>query len=64
MGGEEGKNASEFANNQDKEEHKEMEEVLEPELEALLQTDTSTGLTDAEVAIRLEKWGKNRKLID
>lgn len=37
---------------------KELEEI-EPELEKLLQTDPLKGLTDAEAAERLEKFGRN-----
>jgi Cation transporter/ATPase, N-terminus len=39
--------------------HKEHLDVLDPELEKLLQTDPSKGLTDAEVTERLEKFGRN-----
>ena len=41
------------------EEHKEVVEELDAVLEAQLQTDPATGLTDEEVAQRLAQWGKN-----
>ncbi|KAI8372448.1 plasma-membrane proton-efflux P-type ATPase [Blakeslea trispora] len=40
-------------------EHVEHEDEISPELELLLHTDPSTGLTSAEVAERLEKFGPN-----
>ncbi|KAJ1560137.1 hypothetical protein HK405_008101, partial [Cladochytrium tenue] len=39
--------------------HVEVTEELDPELEALLQTEPLQGLTDAEVETRLAKFGKN-----
>ncbi|KAI8902417.1 hypothetical protein BC833DRAFT_616706 [Globomyces pollinis-pini] len=40
-------------------EHKETVEVLDPELEKLIQTDPSKGLTDAEASERLVQFGRN-----
>jgi len=40
-------------------EHVEMEEVLPPELEALVQTDPRKGLSTSEATKRLEQFGKN-----
>lgn len=40
-------------------EHTEKEEVLDLELEALIQTAPSVGLTDSEASLRLEKFGPN-----
>ena len=42
-------------------EHKEVVDELDAELEALLKTDPSKGLSDAEVSERLAKFGKNGK---
>ncbi|KAI9294259.1 H(+)-ATPase [Neoconidiobolus thromboides FSU 785] len=39
--------------------HEEAEDVISPELEALLHTDTTKGLTTAEFQERLEKFGRN-----
>ncbi|ORX92534.1 plasma-membrane proton-e [Basidiobolus meristosporus CBS 931.73] len=39
--------------------HQEMAEEIPPELEALLHTDPAKGLTSAEVAQRLEQFGRN-----
>ena len=41
------------------EEAQEVTDVLDPEYEKLLQTDPSKGLTDKQVAERLEKFGPN-----
>ncbi|KAK9692883.1 hypothetical protein K7432_014154 [Basidiobolus ranarum] len=39
--------------------HQEMAEEISPELEALLHTDPSKGLTSAEVTQRVEQFGRN-----
>ncbi|KXN65332.1 hypothetical protein CONCODRAFT_13119, partial [Conidiobolus coronatus NRRL 28638] len=39
--------------------HKETQDELPPELEELLQTNTATGLSDAEYKDRLLKFGPN-----
>ena len=41
------------------EESQEVTDLLDPEYEKLLQTDPSKGLTDKQVAERLEKFGPN-----
>jgi hypothetical protein len=41
------------------EEHLAIEEKLEPELEALITTDTRKGLSLAEVETRFKKFGPN-----
>ncbi len=46
----------------DHEEHIEVTDDIDPELEKLLQTDTSHGLTDDQVQERLETFGKNGNL--
>lgn len=43
----------------DHEEHIEVTDDIDPELEKLLQTDTSSGLSDGQVQERLEMFGKN-----
>jgi H+-transporting ATPase len=43
-------------------EHKEVVADIEPELEALLQTNPLTGLSDAQVQERLDKFGPNCNL--
>ncbi|KAI0224132.1 hypothetical protein L0F63_000069 [Massospora cicadina] len=40
-------------------EHVEVADEISPELEALLHTDTKVGLTDAEHAARLDRFGRN-----
>ncbi|KAK9692884.1 hypothetical protein K7432_014155 [Basidiobolus ranarum] len=40
--------------------HQEMAEEISPELEALLHTDPSKGLTSAEITQRLQQFGPNQ----
>ena len=41
------------------EEHEEVTDALDPEYEKLLQTDSTTGLSDKEVEERLARFGRN-----